>query len=262
VTVRPPVPPSGWQALQDAHPWPDTPPLPSVPVTGRALNGFAIIEQARAQIDKEHVVVLEIGAELGTSARRFLSEPNTFVASVDPWPDKKTFKGFDNLKSFAHQPDATLKLFQSFNFEFRDRSVAIRETSPRGPVLVASAGVDVDLVFIDGDHRYEAVFADLVICSALWPNAVLCGDDWSYDPKGSKHEGIRRPVQGAVRRWAQFNDFAVRHEANTWLIDQSATYNLEPLRPVGSASVEDRPADTGESNPLSRITDGLRKRFS
>ena len=223
--------PPGFDTLLTRYPWPSEPPYPGLPVTGRDSRGFALIEHALHSLGKEAPVVLEIGSEFGGSTRRFLSA-GAFVVSVDPWQDVKNFNSFPHLKQFRGVDGAVAKLFQTFNFEHRDRLVAVQEFSPAGPIIVKDAGVEVDLVYIDGDHRYDAVIADLETCAALFPTAVLTGDDWTYDRGAPEYEGITRPVQTAVRRWAQHRDMAVESQRNSWLIDPTRPYNRKPVRPV------------------------------
>jgi hypothetical protein len=46
---------------------------------------------------------------------------------------------------------------------------------------LARFGVEPDLVYIDADHGYEAVKADIECVTELFPRAVVVGDDWSWD---------------------------------------------------------------------------------
>ncbi len=67
-------------------------------------------------------------------------------------------------------------------------------------------GVKSDLIYIDGSHEEEDVYADLV---AWWdlvrPGGVLFGDDWSWD-------GVRL----AVERFAAENSLPISHRHDKW----------------------------------------------
>ncbi|WP_205472033.1 class I SAM-dependent methyltransferase [Nocardioides sp. SYSU D00038] len=223
--------PDAFDDLARAHPWPAEPPHPGVAPVGRPARGFELIARALAASETPAPVVLEIGAEFGGSTRRFLGIEGTRVVSVDPWPDWYSYRGWDTLQSFRDQPDAFYELFLTFNFEHRDRLVPIRRPSPEGLIEVHDAGLDVDLVYIDGDHRFDAVIRDLDVCHALFPGAMLTGDDWEFTAGAKKYEGLVHPTRLAVQRWAQFRDHHVEHEANTWLIDPARPFNLEKLVP-------------------------------
>src|SRR5690606_12218117 len=114
--------------------------------------------------------------------------------SVDPWPEEYNPGAFPDLHASFTSGARLFDLFQSFCWEHRDRLAIVREPSPSGPVVVYDAGVQVDVVYIDGDHRYDAVFRDLTIASTLFPDAVLCGDDWGLKSEHTKYEGMWRPV--------------------------------------------------------------------
>jgi hypothetical protein len=222
--------PAGFDQLWASYPWPDTPPVPEAPLTGRDQAGFDLLFKTIAEIGKPTPVVMEIGAEFGGSTRKFLSQPGVYVVSVDPWPDAYGGGSFPELQPFLGREDGMYELFQTFNFEYRDRIAMVREYSPAGPLVVHDAGVEVDLIYVDGDHRYDPVLRDLTIASALFPNAVITGDDWLLDSMHKKYEGIDRAVQVAVKRWAATNHVHVEVDGDTWLVDPSKPYNLD--RPV------------------------------
>ena len=222
--------PPGFVDLWTKYPWPEAPPLPQAGTVGRDSSGFGLFRNAIAQVPKSDPVIMEIGAEFGGSTRKFLDFPGTWVISVDPWPDTYGGGSFPDLQQYLGRPGAFYDLFLTFNFDHRNRLVALRAPSPQGPLEVRDAGVHVDFIYIDGDHRYDAVIRDLTIASALFPEAVLAGDDWRLAPRARKYEGMALPVQTAVKRWAAVNDACVETDGNSWLIDPSKPYNLS--RPI------------------------------
>lgn len=222
--------PPGFDELWRRYPWPDEPPEPDAPAAGRHSSGFDLLTDHISRRGGRTVVV-EVGAEFGGSTRRFLGLPDTWVVSVDPWPDTYGSRSFPELSSWFGRPDAVYHLFQSFCWGVRDRLATVRDVSPSGLVTVHAAGIPVDVVYVDGDHRYDAVMRDLAVADALFPGAILCGDDWSMRSDRAKYEGMGLPVRRAVTSWAAFNDVHVEVSANTWMLDRSRPFNLAPPPP-------------------------------
>jgi hypothetical protein len=52
---------------------------------------------------------------------------------------------------------------------------------------VAEVGLEPDLVYVDAEHTYDAVAAELKLARELFPHALLCGDDYDWS-------GVRRAV--------------------------------------------------------------------
>ena len=50
--------------------------------------------------------------------------------------------------------------------------------SVAGLEWLKSQGIQPDMIYIDGDHHYDAVVRDLEACSRLFPDAILVGDDF------------------------------------------------------------------------------------
>ncbi len=153
------------------------------------------------------------------------------------------------------------ELFQTFNFEHRDRLATVREWSPVGPIVVHDAGVEVDLIYIDGDHRYDPVLRDLTVAASLFPTAVITGDDWLFDPRHKKYEGIKLPVQVAVKRFAAVNNVHIESDGDTWLIDPARPFNLDrPVPSFGGGKPKGVAAPTPVAGP-SGTEDEIRERL-
>lgn len=115
--------------------------------------------------------VAEIGVLHGRSAFALLTSCPGPVYCVDPWDDAggKCLPGFK--RSCRHFEN--LRIVQGY--------------SPAAAVEVP----DVDMVFIDGDHEYESVVADI---EAWLPKTrkLICGHD--YQPDGGAFPGVARAV--------------------------------------------------------------------
>lgn len=222
-------------SLQARYPWPIEQPAPDVEGVGRPAEGLDLALSALAEHDAP--VIVEIGAEFGGSTRTWLrSLQRCCVVSVDPWPDDYPTKHWPKITEAVDRGTSIQHLFMTFCWEYRDRLVAMRGTSPGALMELRDLGLEPTLVYIDGDHRYEAVMRDLIVADTLFPEAILCGDDWSFRPKARKYRGMTLPVQFAVNDYCSFQGYGVRAEQQTWLIDRGDLDSVPPLRRLPKAS--------------------------
>jgi hypothetical protein len=143
-----------------------------------------------------------IGAEIGvfdghTSENLLRALPELKLWMVDPWrpfEDQSVF-GQMNVEQFE------LMLFAATWWtEFaRDRRFILRERSPQAACRFADASLD--FAFIDGDHIYDAVCADL---AAWWPKVrsggLLTGHDYGIYLDSTGEWGVRRAVDEFAER--------------------------------------------------------------
>ena len=61
----------------------------------------------------------------------------------------------------------------------------IRTGTIEGLERVARSGLQPDVIYVDADHGFEGVSADLQAIQRLFPQAAIVGDDWNW-------EGVRR----------------------------------------------------------------------
>lgn len=105
------------------------------------------------------------------------------------------------LRNFADVPD------------FAKRVFPIQNTSLNGARLLANAGISAELIYIDGSHEYQDVFADLCAYSQLLTEGgIIFGDDFRGFPG----------VFAAVLRFAHETDRKVEEVANNFWILRKA----------------------------------------
>lgn len=137
-------------------------PVATTPVEGAALRGWVIRERA--------VSTIEIGLGYGISALHICEgllangDPGAYHLAVDPHQDSRFARcGLQVLE------DAGLANLVIHHAE--DSQVVL-------PRLLA-AGRQFDLAFLDGNHRFEGVFVDLVYLGRLLrPGGVVFVDDY------------------------------------------------------------------------------------
>lgn len=104
--------------------------------------------------------VVEIGSLHGRSAFAMLTACSGPVYCIDPWNDEGGHCYPSFMGNCGHFPN--LRAIQDF-------SPAVAVTVP-----------DADMVFIDGNHDYDAVMADL---NAWYPKTkrIICGHDYQSE---------------------------------------------------------------------------------
>lgn len=158
-------------------------PIPGHPTPGTHIWGWMTPEELdwlgaqAASMDS----VVEIGSLHGRSAFALLTACPGTVYCIDPWNDEGDHCYPSFLGNCGHFPNL----------------VAVRGFSPQ-------AGVDipaVDMVFIDGDHTYDAVIADI---EAWLPRTrrLMCGHDYNNtdgfpDVKRAVHDVFGGRATGA-----------------------------------------------------------------
>ena len=117
---------------------------------------------------------------------------------LDPWafaPDERyeqAWYGGARAGSQAEMDEVYKRVLQRFETEIADGAVVIhRSTSAE-----AAAGFEdasLDWVYVDGNHLYEYVRADLeLFAPKVRPGGLLAGDD--YGAPGWWEDGVRRAV--------------------------------------------------------------------
>lgn len=162
-------------------------------------------------------VVLEIGSFLGGSARQWLAaSPEVVVICVDPWLDmvgpKPLLDKHPLGRAFHDQlrmADGVYHSFVSSMWDVRHRVIHVRGRGAEKLPELHALGLEPDLVYVDADKKGE----EIALCNALFPNALIGGDDWNWSDGYSFP--IRAPVLKSVRARGQF----LKHYGNTWLID-------------------------------------------
>lgn len=205
---------SGIDALAELNPWPSVKPDAPNKQWGWGIDGQELL---LSHIPADAELIVEVGSLLGGSARFFAEQfPAARLICIDPWFD---VDDVSDRPFLAHNPelsefvttetDGIYRIFLASNWDLRDRVTALRGYSPDMLAPVHAAGVNPDVVYIDGSHVYEDVLADVITARTLFPDAVLCGDDWNWPG-----------VQHAVNYMAANRGDHVATAGNTWVLEQ------------------------------------------
>jgi hypothetical protein len=202
------------EQLRLIYPWPAV--RPALAPSERGWDGGGRDLVTRRLTERSVKVILEVGTFLGLSTRTWLkAAPQATVICVDPW-----YEYLHNDAGIRDWPELLGKnlyhLFLSSCWDYRDRIIPLRGTSPSALQVVADLGVRPDFVYIDGEHDYESAKTDIETCHRLFPQAVLTGDDWTWD----EHTHPPRAVREAVEDFAAEKGWRVEARDNTWALDR------------------------------------------
>lgn len=213
----------GLDALRRDNPWPERlhaePFYLSLDGGGRHLVTSAI---------REHDVTLmiEVGSFLCGSTLQWLdASTDLTVIGVDPWdgnwgPYVRGMTDPAGLGRLATALDVEHlgELIEAHgNYAvalnnvraYGDRFIPVRRFSPEALHYLHSRGVEPGLVYIDAFKEVD----DLAAANQLFPNAVLCGDDWSWrDESGSLR------MQDHVTNFATERGLEVQAIGATWIL--------------------------------------------
>ena len=117
---------------------------------------------------------VEIGAYSGEGTM-VLAKYFKEVLAVDPW-----LNGYD-IQDVASQQCPMKFVFAKFHENTKDLGNVNYSQSKSLYALEIVEDGSLDLVYVDGDHRYEAVLADLKgWLPKLRAGGVMAGHDWSF----------------------------------------------------------------------------------
>jgi len=147
------------------------------------------------QLDRP-IVGAEVGVFRGHTSEALLSEfPELSLWMVDPWAPFAGESRFDksNQIDFDLSMEATM-LWTEFA---KRRRYVLRQASPNAAARFGDGSLD--FVFIDGNHLYENVVADI---SAWWPKlrrgGLLTGHDYAVYGDADGKWGVKRAVDEFV----------------------------------------------------------------
>lgn len=177
---------------------------------------------------KKPRTVIELGTWYGKSAdylMRHDSAPERLFC-VDLWSAQDILEGQQVIRphhTVRHQGTQTpvsevmaqhplWETTMANLWPYRDRLVALQTDSLSGLRIIADFLEEreeletVDLIYIDADHRYQAVCDEIILATALFPGAQLVGDDYT----------AHRPVRRAVDHMALQLGVDVVTDHNCW----------------------------------------------
>jgi len=118
--------------------------------------------------------ILEIGSWMGAGSTQIFSEHAKLLVCVDHW------RGNENAehKKLLEECDP-FSIFQENTKAFSKKIVAIKSNSTLVGELISNK--IFDLIFVDGDHRYNQTILDIRNCLPKLKNGgIICGHDCEF----------------------------------------------------------------------------------
>jgi len=193
--------------LLNAYRFPKEP--PAVPAVDHGWLSPEVEEMLSCILCEHMGVVVELGSWLGKSTR-FIADhaPTAVVIAVDHWKGSREHHLMTDVRAFL---PVLYETFLRSCWEYRDRIVPLRMNTVDGLTTIDDYGVQPHVIYIDASHEYQEVLADIELSLMLFPNALLCGDDWRW-------EGVRR----AVTEVTKAGRMMARTKLNVWWRESSA----------------------------------------
>jgi MMP 1-O-methyltransferase len=186
------------------------------------VSGFLMPIEAKALYDLARslgpdCVIVEIGSWLGKSASVFgLALRGTTTAHVfciDPFDASGDKRSQDTYR--ARQQKLERSLIQQFRDNVGNAGVGHHITPIRGfsHEVVAGWEREIDLLFIDGDHSYDAVKLDFLQWSTfVRPGGYVCFHDVIFGVReGTSHDGPGRVIGELVKHSAAWREVGLFH---------------------------------------------------
>ena len=134
-------------------------------------------------------VIVEIGSYQGRSTTALADHCPGVVYAIDPWEGPC-------LREDCTTAPNDWAVWSAFATHLAahlasGRVVALRMSSAMGLARLRAAEVEADLVFLDGDHRQEAVAEDL---AAAWPLVRSGGKLAGHDYRNATWPGVTQAV--------------------------------------------------------------------
>jgi predicted O-methyltransferase YrrM len=142
-----------------------------------------------AQLASESLVAIEVGSWLGRSTCAIAANIQGYVWAVDTWKGSA-----EHVPMLADKPSDWL--YERFLANTQGLPVfPLMLSSVDAAVLFRRTGTRADMIFIDANHTYESVKADILAWRPLLrPGGVICGHD--FDPPNWM--GIKQAVDELI----------------------------------------------------------------
>lgn len=190
--------------------------------------------------------ILELGSWTGGGSSSFIlntvkyKSPNTHVICMDHWSkdwkdhtnggttghpevDEKTGKvkptdEHGNVTDLSHIENLWESFLQN-TWEHQNYLTPVRAKAEVGLEQLHKMNIPIDLIYIDAHHHFDGVVHDVMKCAEFWPNAVIVGDDWSWES-----------VREAVHYCAKKLDKRIMYINPAWTFSDAIAFEIPVTR--------------------------------
>ena len=242
------------EQLAATCPWPVDRPSVQEPPAVPGWLGDGARELLAQALSRETRIVVEIGSWVGLSAR-FIADhaPQAVVIAIDHWCGSPEHQRNPDWKAML---PGLYETFLALCWDYRDRLIPLRMTAIQGIRAVASLKLEPDLVYVDGEHSYEALSGEIEMIRHSFPRALIIGDDYDWP-------GVSPAVEDAMRRHKLLLDIAgTREHGRAWRLRVSDRADAEssslPADPgvelLGKGALPDREVKREKAQAVAAAT--------
>jgi SAM-dependent methyltransferase len=158
-----------------------------------------------------YTLAAEVGVQRGNFSRQLLSTWPGELLMIDAWERLPDYQDVSNVYNDEHAQ--LMAVAQQVAQAFAPRGVIVKAKSPECAVSYADGSLD--LVYLDANHSYEAVLADIQAwLPKLRPGGALAGHDYVDGELPQGRFGVKRAVNEFFGRAP---DLVTEETWATWL---------------------------------------------
>ncbi len=222
---------SGLDNLRRDNPWPNFPYGDHAPfhlaLDCNGDGGREII--FKAIHDNDITLMVEVGCFLGGSALHWLQcKPDLTLIGVDPWENswanyvEQMANDANMMRHVVHLPDDEvtriadlIRKYGNFSVAmnnlrlYKERFIPVRRYSPEALKYLSDRNVPLEMIYIDAFKHRD----DLDTALSLFPDAVLCGDDWLWPDETGE-----MVMQRNIKEFALEHGFEIEDSRQSWVL--------------------------------------------
>jgi len=188
--------------LLGKNPWPED--RPGVKPDGQSFFRDDNRPLFSELMQKPMSVILELGSWVGSgSTKFFLENSQALLICNDTWSADSP----EMVGDWGHKIPTLYETFCRNRWYDRDRIAPLRMDTMAGLRAVSDGGITPDLIYVDANHSYEAVTAQLELIRELFPESLVTGDDFDRWPE----------VRNAVLHFGEKYDLRLMVSGNGWV---------------------------------------------
>jgi len=170
-------------------------------------------------------IIAEIGCFVGSGCNFLMSLKNDLsIVAIDLWDNQILIDILKNDKqmTMSHRP-AILKLIDNLEkyplyeaflentWEYKDHILPLKMDSLDGLNKMKELDITPDIIFIDSSHAYENTKKEILLSLELFPNAIICGDDYI-----DLYDGVIRAVNEVANNF----NYPLKIIGGAWLLNK------------------------------------------
>ena len=177
----------------------------------------------------------EIGSYTGGGIEHLLSvKSDLFICAIDSWDNEIMINILKNDKQNKTDPQGIKKLINDLKeyslydafitniWHHKDQILPLKMDSVEGIYKINDLNIKPDVFFVDSSHQYENTKNELNTINKLFPESIICGDDYRVDV----YDGVVR----AVNEFVKENNYLLKTFGASFLIVKHNPFKANYIR--------------------------------